>query len=87
MRGGKYPDGSDQSSVRHGYQALSVKGPKLQKSCRDDNLKGRASNACCVRDQGEEATIRLASRNTQHDAGADLRSKPKINKPDLTAWR
>ena len=47
---GKCSDGSDQSSVRHRYQTLHIKGSWFQKPCWDDDFKLRPSRARCVRD-------------------------------------
>lgn len=87
LDGRKCSDGPDQSSVRYRYQALRIKGSRLQESCRDDDFKLRPSHARRVRDQSDKSTIRLASTNTRDHARADFRSKTEIDKPNFTAWR
>ena len=80
-------DRSNQASVRHSHQALGIKGPRLQEPCWDNNFELRASHARRVWNQGNKRAIRVFSCNAQNHARSDLCSKPKIDKPDLTAGR
>ena len=77
----------NQSRVRYGYQALSVKGPRLEKPGRYRDLKLGTSHARSVGNQGDERTIRVAGSDTQHYAWPNLRCETKIDQPNFTAWR
>ncbi len=71
----------------YGYQALSVKSPRLEKPGRNGDLELGPSNARGMGNEGDERTIRVAGSDAQHYAWPDLCCETKINQPNFTAWR